>query len=222
MSDTSSQLAAPLQARQPRKNLLLAATIESGALKAPVRIRNLSESGALLDGAALPATGAMLTLRRGEIEMGAMAMWSAGGRCGVRFDGAVAVEEWVAGKRIPGADRQGQARVDAIQSAIRGGEAPMPESAPLTAPATVGGDALERRIAEELLYVRRLLDVVGDGLTDDPIVLQRHTVALQNLDAASQILAHLGAILEAGDRRAAVEAVTMHDLKTRLQRKALF
>jgi len=53
--DPEASLAAGEQhERLPRKNLLLGATIEAGALSAPVRIRNLSETGALIDGAALP------------------------------------------------------------------------------------------------------------------------------------------------------------------------
>ncbi len=62
-------------ARAPRTNLPLSATIEAGALKAPVRIRNMSANGAMLDGAALPPVGAALTLRRADLDIGATVIW---------------------------------------------------------------------------------------------------------------------------------------------------
>lgn len=216
-SDSPEAIAA--RPRAARKNLFLSATIESGDLKVPVRIRNLSETGAMIDGAALPEIGATLILRRLEIEIGATTVWRMAGRAGIRFDGTASVDEWVAGVRqAHRPEERGQTRVDIIQSAVRSG-APLPagdEAAPI-APLEAG--AVERRIAEELAYVKRLLDSIGDELVDDPIILQRHGQALQNFDIACQILAHLGTIVGAPDREAAVKAVTMQELRARLLRK---
>lgn len=206
-------------ARAPRKNLLLAATIEAGSLSATVRIRNLSESGAMLDGVALPNTGTKLVLRRAVIEMPATVVWQAGGRCGVQFDATtITVDEWVAGLLTPSFQgHKGQQRVDAIQQALREGAA-LPAESDGTASAAPNGAALESRVAEEILYVQRLLDSLGEDLVEDPILLQRHARALQNLDRASQMLEHLGAILNANDRVAAARQVKMEDLRTRLLR----
>ena len=71
----------------PRTNLMLAASIEAGALNAPVRIRNLSETGAAIEGPALPHIGASFTLRRLDVAIAGVVMWVTGGRCGVHFDG---------------------------------------------------------------------------------------------------------------------------------------
>ena len=95
----------------------------------------------------------------------------------------------------------------------------------MTAAAASGGLSgaeLEARIVEEIVYVRRLLDALGEEVADDPIVLQRHMQALQNLDRASQVLEHIGDILSASDRLAAAEAVKMQELRTRLLRKPNF
>ena len=208
--------------RAPRKNLLLSATIEAGSLKAPVRIRNLSESGAMIEGAALPDVGSTLILRRSEVEIGAVVIWQTLGRCGIEFDGAASIEEWVGGvrqARRPGSG--GQARVDAIQAAIRSGD-PLPAEATPTQHEPIGPASLDSRIAEELAYVKRLLDAVGDQLTDDPIMLQRHGQALQNFDVACQILGHLSTVLSAEDAVAAASVIPMQDLRTRLIRKAIF
>ena len=204
------------RSRAPRKNLLLSASIEAGGLKAPVRIRNLSENGAMIDGAALPEVGSTLVLRRLEVEIGATTIWRSPGRCGIKFDGNVSVEEWIAGVRQLSFGT-GQARVDAIQAAIRGGAQLPPESQANSPPVDLV--ALESRIAEEIGYARRLLDQVGDQLTDDPVILQRHGRSLQTFDEACQILDHLGRILVAPNPAAAVEAVTMEELRARLLRK---
>jgi len=211
--------ATALPPRPPRKNLLLSASIEAVTLSAPVRIRNLSETGALIDGAALPEVGAELTLRRLEVEIGATVVWRTAGRCGIRFAGNVAVDDWAAGKRRSlHLHEHSQAGVDARIAAVRSGTVlPIDDGAAATAP--VRADVLEDRIAEELAYVRRLLDSVGDALSDDAIVLQRHGRSLQTIDAACQILAELGTVLASKDRVAAAEAVNMHELRARLFRK---
>lgn len=211
------------QPRATRKNLMLAASIESAGIKAPVRIRNLSETGAMLDGAALPAPGAPLVLVRADIQVSASVVWREGGRCGIRFDSVAAtVDEWITGKRTAVFQgQQGQARVDAIQDVIRSGAA-LPTEAAMPSGATLSAAELERRIAEEIIYVRRLIDTLGEELVEDPVMLQRHSRVLQNLDRASQVLDHLGNVLGADDRVAAAKAVVMQDLRERLLRKAIF
>lgn len=207
------------QDRAPRKNLFMAAEIETDGLKLPVRIRNLSEGGAMIEGAALPGVGATLILRRLQIELAATVIWRTAGRCGIRFGEPAFVEEWVAGRRSP--ERmfgRGQARVDTIQAAIRSGSAVADDWVPPTGPAVDDRD-LDHRLAEELAYVGRLLDTVGDELSDDPVMLQRHAQSLQNFDLACQIMGHISAILGASDRADAVAAVTLEELRTRLLRK---
>jgi hypothetical protein len=209
-------------ARAARTNLLLSATIEAGALKAPVRIRNMSTSGALIDGAALPPVGATLVLRRLDLAIGATVMWQQPGRCGISFSGTISVQEWVAGVVKPaGAATAGQLRADALQSAIRQG-LPIPQEEEAPPPIQSSLEDLDERLAQELRYVRRLFDDVGDELSNDPVILQRHAKMLQNFDVACRILDIVQAIVGAADREAAVGAVTMQDLRARLLRKRLF
>ena len=222
-ADDASQEPA-LPERAPRKNLMLSASIESETLDAPVRIRNLSETGAMIDGAALPVVGSRVVLHRAELSAAATVVWREGGRCGLRFEQvAASVDEWVAGKReaqgyaLPA----GQARVDAIQRAVRSGAALPHEPAAATG-AGLSATQLEARIAEEIGAVQRLIDGLDEELAEDPVVLQRHMEAIQALDRASQILTHLAAVLGAEDRLAAARAVTMQELRERLLRKAIF
>jgi hypothetical protein len=185
-----------------------------------VRIRNLSESGGMLEGAAFPNIGEKLVLRRAELDIGATVMWLMGTRCGVKFDGTISVSEWVSGKAAPRGQVRDQAHVDAIQAAVRAGV----DLPPAEHPAATGGVSadLDLRIAEELAYVRRLLEGVGDNLTDDPMIAQRHAKQLQEFDLACQILGYLGGILFAEDRAAAVDAIGLQDLRARLTRNPLF
>jgi len=214
----ASMAARAAKERQPRKNLLLAATIEADGLRVPVRIRNLSEGGAMVDGSALPRTGTLLTLTRAEIEVGGRVVWQTQGRCGVAFDTtAITVDEWVSGNRVASFQgHRGQARVDAIQQAVRsGGELPAEPALAGLAPDLAN---LGTRLVEEIYHVRELLDRLGERLIDDPHVIAAHMASLQNLDRASQILDHLGAILGADDPAAAVDAVAMQELRARLMR----
>src|SRR5690606_32539453 len=62
--------------RAPRKNVMLAASISASTVSAPVRIRNLSEAGAMIDGPALPDAGSTLMLNRLELSVTAVVVWN--------------------------------------------------------------------------------------------------------------------------------------------------
>ena len=170
--------------RAPRKNVMLAASISAGAVSAPVRIRNLSEAGAMIDGAALPNAGSTLMLNRLELSVMATVVWHRDGRCGLSLRVPITVDDWIAGVRTAAANASlGQLRVDHIQSAIRSGAA-LPSETAAPAPNPVDAEPIEQRIAAELARVKRMLDAVSEELTDDDDVLMRHERAMQNFDIA--------------------------------------
>ena len=82
-------------------------------------------------------------------------------------------------------------------------------------------DALPQRLAEELAYVGRLLESLGDDLCNEPLVVARHAEKLQNLDIASQILGHVAALLVTDQPAQAVKEIGMTSLRKRLLRVAL-
>ena len=217
--DESADPSLAARDRAPRKNLLLTATIRSGGVSAPVRIRNLSVKGAMVDGQALPEPGAWAVLQRLEIEMRGVVVWRTAGRCGIHFEGAASVDEWVAGRRAPAAIFGiGQSRVDQIQAAIRSGQEIADEGRAVASAPELITD-VEARVADELDHVQRLLDEVAGDLIGDAILLQRHGEALQLFDNACQILSQLSAILKAEDRAAAIATVNLEALRDRLLRK---
>lgn len=184
--------------RTSRTNLLLSATIESNGLSASVRIRNLSEHGALIEGAALPPVGSNLILRRLQLEMRATVIWSDKNRCGVRFDGMIAVAGWRVGNWIAPVGNASSSRSDGTK------EAPKPAS-PNLARANAG---LDVRIAAELKAVQQQLAQI-----------RVEPAMAEQFDLVSQTLGHLAAILAAEDRTVAIEVVGMADLRSRLQGK---
>ena len=86
-------------------------------------------------------------------------------------------------------------------------------------PAPQSDDALKVRLGEELDYVRRMLEALGDQLSGDPILIRRHAVALQSLDIVGQILGHVGTVVRSSDPHTAVEDIGMGDLRARLMRR---
>jgi len=202
--------------RWHRSKLLLAATIEAAGMKSPVRIRDLSEGGALLEGPAFPLVGTVFTLTRLAVQIEAKVVWHKPPKCGVEFQGQISIPEWISGK--PGPANFGQARVDAVQAAVRAGTL-MPSVASAD-DAPVDLDGLEERIGTELTRIRGLLEAISSELSNDHDVVQRHSAVLQNFDLASQILGHLGAVLSADDRLTVIKAIGMAELRARLLHKS--
>lgn len=88
-----------------------------------------------------------------------------------------------------------------------------------TEPSGLTEDILRVRLGEELDYVRRMLDQMGDRLSADPILIRRHAMALQSLDIVGQVLGHVGNVIRSSDPYATIERIGMVDLKARLSRR---
>jgi len=114
-----------------------------------------------------------------------------------------------------------QRRVDEIQAAIRQeqGEARRPLFKPAPASLAASQSLLDRRLAEELEFLRRRLEAIGAIVSNDPILLVRYSAAVQDIDLMSQTLGHLSKVVEAQDKQAAAERISLGELKARLTRK---
>jgi hypothetical protein len=214
--DLEASAAADNRRVAPRTFLMLAATVRCAAGFLPARIRNVSETGALIEGENLPVAGEAVSLSRGETEIDGVVAWAAGIRRGVHFCQPVAVEVWRAGKPVA---PPSQGRVDLIQASVRAGRSPPPGPPPGAEERWVG--QLDARMGEELAFVQRLIEALGDELVADPAILHRHSQALQNIDLASQIIGHLSRVMSAPERAAAVREIGMEDLRARLTRRSL-
>lgn len=118
-----------------------------------------------------------------------------------------------------------QARCDAIQAHFRAEANPRPpirrEPPPLALAQVPTDDPLQLRLAEELDYARRQLDLMGDALSADTAVVMRHMVTLQSIDIIEQILGHVAAVIRSSDPAGAVERIGMGELKARLTRSSI-
>lgn len=75
----------PLQQRPRRANVLLAATIEVSGAAMGVKLRNLSEQGALIQGERLPVEGSEVLFRRNDLSVPGRIAWVDGQHAGVAF-----------------------------------------------------------------------------------------------------------------------------------------
>ena len=99
---------------QPRSNVFLDAVLVVGAAALPVRLRNLSARGALIEGASLPSAGSRVRVLRGELSAEGEMAWQEQGLAGLRFASEIDVENWV--RRV---GHRGQQRVDEAVAALR-------------------------------------------------------------------------------------------------------
>ena len=82
------------QNRQSRRSqVLLSATIESGGSEQSVKLRNLSEQGALIEGVKLPIEGTQVVFKRKELEAPGRVVWVNGKLAGIAFGEKLETEQ---------------------------------------------------------------------------------------------------------------------------------
>ncbi len=71
--------------RSRRSNVLLAASIEASGASIPVKLRNLSTEGALIEGDEMPVEGSEVLFRRNDLAIIGRVAWLDGKQAGVAF-----------------------------------------------------------------------------------------------------------------------------------------
>ena len=71
--------------RTRRSNVLMTAAIELSGASWPVKLRNLSSEGALVEGDKLPVEGAEVVFRKAELSVPGRVAWVKGKRAGIGF-----------------------------------------------------------------------------------------------------------------------------------------
>lgn len=176
---------------EPRTNMFLGAVIREAGLSLPVKVRNMSVSGALVEGSALPGEGASVQLVRGSLAVSATVAWSSEGRCGLRFSSLACVRDWLAPPT-----NAGQQRVDETVRLLKLGAVPMPQR---SASASEPPSAVQSgQFGQDLRRVGRLIQHLSQALSSDKDAVIRHAGELQNLDIALQMIAALADALESG------------------------
>ncbi len=91
----AQQPQAPLQ-RSPRRKVVLKGVLEAIGGTQQVAVRNLSATGAMVEGVSLPAEGREVILKAGPLDCFCRVAWSEGNRCGLAFDEPIAMAEVLA------------------------------------------------------------------------------------------------------------------------------
>ena len=159
---------------ETRSNVFLSASLATSSSTLPVRIRNLSSHGALLDGNSLPTAGSSVRLVRGELNVRGRIAWEGRGQAGISFDEQIEVDQWV--RRVGHA---GQQRVDSLISALRRDEKNV----------EARGDAM----LPSLVEISSELDQICARLASTPEMTIKLAEELLRLDALAQALRQLGA-----------------------------
>lgn len=167
--------------REPRTNMFVLAMIHSAAGSSPVKIRDMSRHGALIEAPTIPPVGSHVRLCRSSLSLSGRVVWIKDGRAGLLFEGAASVSEWLPRKVPPGqqlADRLFQEKREKgnVSKVSRASSA-------VVEPATV--------TALEVASLRRAIESLAEDLADDTAVLAKHGPKLQTLDLAAQILGKL-------------------------------
>lgn len=171
-----------------RASLYLAAALYCDGASSPIKIRNISSTGALVEGDT-PAVGTLVQLVRGGLIVHALVAWSDGGRCGLKFSGRIDVQQW---RSAPG--HLEQQRVDEVVRLIKAGAVPLPIP-PLSYSSDSEVRGLSGGLAQDLGRVSDLLEALGSVLASDPDVVTKHGTALQNLDIAMQVISAVEEII---------------------------
>jgi hypothetical protein len=156
-----------------RSNVFLSAVMLAAGVTRPVRIRNISPTGALLDGTGMPPEGSIVHLRRGSLSVEGTVAWQERDQCGVRFDVDVVVQDWV--KRV---EHSGQARVDELVAFVR------------SAPSDRGGPAGDEERGDCLKSISADLASSCERIANLPTVVAECADEILKLDAIAQRLTH--------------------------------
>ena len=161
--------------RHNRTHLLLGAVLYSKLGSCPVHVRNISETGAMIEGLIVPEQSETLILKRGTLEASATIVWKAGRKAGVAFSSTIFVSDWIS--KRPSVQQE---RVDDVIHSFRSGIL------------SREGVACEQRVAPtfsmleaELEALKGYLDELENGLTSDVVIIATHP-EIQLLDVAQQ------------------------------------
>jgi hypothetical protein len=167
--------------------MFLAAALAGPGYSVPVKIRNMSATGALVEAGSVPERGAAVQLVRGRLRASAEVAWCVAGKCGLRFSGLVNVKEWLA----PAANQE-QHRIDEAVRLLKAG------AVPLGAASQSRETVSSAELASDLDSVRRLLDAHCDCIAGDAAYVAQFGEQLQNLDIALQVVAAVADLLICG------------------------
>jgi hypothetical protein len=145
-----------------------------------------------------------IVVERGNLSASGEIVWSANGRCGIRFTSELPIENWISDSG-PAARSIGTASTNV-------------PSPPVVQVEDAERGLIDERIREELEIVARTLEIVSDILVKDPVLRMRHGMPLQQLSICQQGLTELAQVVAVSDKLTAVEMHVRGPMRQRLLR----
>jgi len=175
------EVATPLVPRGERTHLFLLATLYLGGKSVPVRVRNLSARGALIDADEIVRAGCEVTLRRGKLEARGTVRWVSHNRAGIAFETHIFVSDWLPAKPCPL-----RTSAELLSHSVKSGNISETEALVSAHAAKAAGTD----IFAELASLHKELTGLGERLCHDMILVATHP-EIQILDVACQRIARL-------------------------------
>ena len=163
-----------------RTNLFLAATLRMADASHPVKIRDLSATGARIETYVALKVGAAVTLVRGGLSVHARVGWHADRFCGLSFAAPVSTDDWKANP------------VNLQRGIVSPGRPIEASAAPPIRWHADGGST-----ADQLSHVSRWLIAFGQALADDPNVVFKYGSELFSLSLAARSLGVMADTIQA-------------------------
>jgi hypothetical protein len=173
---------------EARSNMFVMAALYTGSGSTPVRIRNMSRSGALVEAAVLPPPGKQVRLSRGSLSVTGEVVWVDKQKAGVRFDSMTSPDDWLPGGKRS-ADQQMADEV-AHQTRLGAGSTIAAALTPAHSP----------QLSEELMRLHEVLMRAAEDLASNNGLSASQLIALQEIDVTAQRLANLAGEIDAGNR----------------------
>lgn len=165
----------------PRTSMFVLANMAASSVSGPIKIRNMSPGGAMIEGETLPNLGEPLRLVRSGLSVSGKVVWRQPRKAGLCFDHEVQVSDW-----LPTGSGGRQQEIDKLvhelkEGRIEVGAEPRPkiEPTPIT--------------SADLLNAAAAIEALADALAEDGDVVARYASRLQVLDIASQLLRKVAA-----------------------------
>lgn len=159
----------------PRASLYLAAVLSCDGTHTSVKIRNISSSGALLEGAQIPEVGSSAKLTRGNLSAEGFVAWA-----------PIKVQQWRASTL-----NTEQARIDDIVRQLNAGIAPSSAADPNEDFVRLQNTELSDHLGVALA----LLEALSEVIAGDAEMVLRNGAELQKLDIAMQLIAAISLIM---------------------------
>ena len=176
---------------ETRTHLFMVAILGVGAAAVPVRIRNLSASGALIEGPNLPVADTAVTIRRGGLSVEGVIAWRSGNQAGMGFASPISVPAW-----LPRNGGSKQSEIDRMMFEAKNGGARHEER-----PRPVCSLVDPNRALVELVSLRNELTILEDALVQDVRLVAAHPdiqlldIALQRVDRLLSLAKEVGLAL---------------------------